>query len=193
MEVEYSRVEQPEDDDQVNDCTSFHKLPDNVRLYSSMFTFHSLRDLDIEDRKMLAMIIGFCSTNFAQRHHNVRALLSTHKVTHCGEVFVTYVISMYLPPECTFSFVKQTALKELRSSRIVDMDTGPAELFSKKTGLRTQHSLIKVTAHSMLNEMELESVSVTRIQFNHAVPSTRSISNDLPSESGIMKRARRST
>lgn len=191
MEVEYTRKDHPDDDDEVNDCTGFIKLPDNVRVYSSTFTFHSLRELDREDQKLIAVIISFCSTNFTQRHHAVKAVLSTHQEIHRGEVFTSYVICIYVPPECSFPFTKQTALKELRPTRIVEIEPGSAELFSKKTGIKTWHNVIKVTAHSMLNHYEIESVSVTRVTFSHIWP-TRSISNDLPSESGIVKRPRRS-
>ena len=171
----------------VNDCTGVLKLAgENVKVYSSTFTYKSLAGLDVDDKAMIAMLISYCTTNFSLQHHVVRAYLSTHRMTQLGEVQIIYVISIKTPLACRFKYSKLTEMKELRMVRIADVEVGYCEAPGEKLC-----SQVTLTVHSMLNKLDIESISVTRININRAVDH-RSYSEDLTNERGIVKRPRRS-
>jgi hypothetical protein len=178
--------------EEVNDCTGVLKLDENVKVYSCQFTHKSLSGVDIDDKALLTMLISHCTTNFSLQHHNVRAFVSSHRVTHFDELFVMYVISIITPMQCKFKYSKLTELKEMRMMRIADIEVGYKEEASKeKHGQKTMISQITLTVHSTLNRFEIESISITRINFNRLIEN-RSISDDLPNDRGVLKRPRRS-
>ncbi len=202
MEVEFSVGGGGDDDNAnrdwnntpVNDCSGILSLEKNIKVYSTEFTHKSLQAMDPEDQAMLSLIISFCATNFTQQHQDVKAFLSTHKTTHCDQIFVVYVVCVVVPLYTSFKYTQLTELKQLRMTRIVDIDVGPKKPNPKHTNNgsttpRQQQGQIQVTVHSMLNKCRLVDLSYTRIHFNTV---SHSVSNDLPKERAIIKRPRRS-
>lgn len=185
MEVEFDVG----DDAPLNDCTGVLSLEKNVRVYSSVFTCKSLRDVDPEDQAMLTLIIAFCATNFAQQHQDTRAYLSTHKTVHADKVFAVYVVCVVVPQYTRFKYSQLVELKSTRMTRIVDIEVGPKiHNPRQQQHPQQQQGQIQVTAHSMLNPFKLVDLTFSHVHFNMV----HSVSNDLPKERGIIKRPRRS-
>ena len=204
MDIEFeSEQRDPDDDDnddEVNDCTGVLRLQNrNTKVYSSMFTSQTLAALDIEDQAMLGLIIGFCSSNFAQQHEEVRAYLKKHKTTHCEQIFVVYVVCVIVPVYKRYRYSKLKELKELRATRIIDIEVGPklSDVTAATSNnnnnngapllIQQQRGQINITVHSMLNPLELVDLSYTRINYN----TVRAANHEAPSDRGVIKRKRR--
>jgi hypothetical protein len=200
MEVEFKTHAGGDDDAEdedgandkpVNDCSGVLPLDRDVKVFSTAFTCKSLRAMDPDDQAMIALIISFCATNFAQQHQEVRATLETHRTVHADRHFTVYVVCVIVPYYTRYKLSALNELKALRMTRIVDVDVGPKmpnpRRLSANASEQQLRGQIQVTAHSMLNPYRLVDLTFSRLHFNTVV-----ITNDLPNERAIIKRPRRS-